>query len=161
MPSRGGLGCGSHAPRVYSRLATGLPCSTRSRTSSWWWLPTSRHQPQPVPTSRSQAKRGFGCSLGSWPTPEVRPSSGKLWWEFALPQYVRFLRHDRARLQLDHSADLEQEVQRRSEAEARSAERAREMDEQNGEIDELRDAPERAKGREEALHAVIQRCRWA
>ena len=64
-------------------------------------------------------------------------------------------------MQLDHSADLEQEVQRRSEAEARSAERAREMDEQNGEIDELRDALERAKGREEALHAVIQRCRWA
>jgi len=91
----------------------------------------------------------------------IRLTSGKLWWDFALPQYVRFLRDDRARLQQDHAADLELEVQRRSEAEARSAERAREMYEQNGEMDELRDALERAKGREEALHTVIQRCRWA
>ena len=44
--------------------------------------------------------------------------------------------------------------------EERCAECAREIDELSKEMDELRDELVRAKGREEALHAVIHRCRW-
>jgi uncharacterized protein YdcH (DUF465 family) len=45
--------------------------------------------------------------------------------------------------------------------EARCTKLVSEIDELNDEIGELESALERAKGREEALHAVIQRWRWS
>lgn len=87
----------------------------------------------------------------------IRFTSGKDWWEFGLPRYARMLFQDRARIKQHHAEDMDSEAERCAE----ETERARaEIDELNEEIDELRDQLERAKGREEALHAVIHRCRW-
>lgn len=90
----------------------------------------------------------------------IRFTSGKHWWEFGLPCYVKHLRHQRGQQEQEHAFQLEAEVKLRHAAEERAKEKAREVDEINEEMDELRDELDRAKGREEALHAVIHRCRW-
>ena len=88
-------------------------------------------------------------------------TNGSDWWDLALPSYVTFLRLERTRLQRDHAADLEYEEGRRVEAEDRERKREKDIEKLEEEMDSMRDALQRAKGREEALHAVIQRCRWA
>ena len=82
------------------------------------------------------------------------------WWEVALPGYLRELRWDRERQKVSHAADLKIEVASREAAEEREREARREISELGEEVDELRDDLLKAKGREEALHDVIHRCRW-
>jgi hypothetical protein len=88
-------------------------------------------------------------------------SDASSWWEVALPAFVKVLLSERARTEQDHAADMEYDATRRADAEARCTKLVSEIDELNDEISELESALERAKGREEALHAVIHRCRWS
>ena len=107
----------------------------------------------------------LAAALGDEAAQELRdraPSyvTGDDWWFHALPLLVKLLVADRGRLKRDHAADLDYEATRLREEKLRREEDTREISELKEEIYGLQDALERAKGREEALHAVIQRCRW-
>ena len=87
-------------------------------------------------------------------------SSSDAWWTLALPSLVKKLLSERARQQQDHAADLEWEASQLAAERAQNQGRANLIDELFAEINDLKDELVRAKGREEALHAVIHRCRW-
>ena len=87
-------------------------------------------------------------------------SSSDAWWTIALPSLVKKLLSERARQQQDHAADLEWEASQLAAERAQNQGRANLIDELFAEINDLKDELVRAKGREEALHAVIHRCRW-
>ena len=86
-----------------------------------------------------------------------RPS---MWWEWVLPSYVKLLQGERALLKQQHAERDHAEAEQRAEHSTERMEQAKEIDELNGEIEELQSDLDRAKGREEALHEVIRRCRW-
>ena len=88
------------------------------------------------------------------------PYVGDEWWELGLPSLCRCLVDQRAKLKQDHAADLEWEASQLSEARRHAQNRANYIDELNSEINDLKDELLKASAREEALHAVIHRCRW-
>ena len=63
-------------------------------------------------------------------------------------------------MQQDHAADLEWEASLLTEERRQNQNRSLHIDELNSELNDLKDELQLARGREEALHAVIHRCRW-
>jgi hypothetical protein len=106
------------------------------------------------------------AAIGSEAVEELRATSqsdttGDEWWAVALPCFVKRLRAERARLIQKHKAVTEFDATELSREKARLCQADNTIAELEEENDDLKAALERAKGREEALHEVIQRCRWS
>jgi hypothetical protein len=110
-------------------------------------------------------------ALRAW-TPDSMNLHGEDWWSCGLPHFTKQLLYEKTRNEIYHAEDLEESKECEKLAEARVKE-AREDAERQSEEDwsrisalelqqeELRNYQLReAKGREDALHAVIHRCRW-
>jgi len=109
-------------------------------------------------------------ALRAW-TPDSMNLHGEDWWSCGLPHFTKQLLYEKTRNEIYHAEDLEESKECEKMAEARVKE-AREDAERQSEEDwsrisalelqqeELRNQLREAKGREDALHAVIHRCRW-
>ena len=98
-------------------------------------------------------------------------SGADQWWTIALPLFVRHLVSEHAatltRIEREHDMALDAANARRvleeglcADWEKRYIEQAEELEAEMETVEQLRGELREAKGREEALHAVIQRCRW-
>ena len=89
---------------------------------------------------------------------------GEGWWSVGLPLFTRRLLQDKVRDEGYHEEDMEQAradvKEAQEDARRQRAEDFATINAQEEEIEELRGQLREAKGREDALHAVIHRCRW-
>jgi hypothetical protein len=107
---------------------------------------------------------GPDATQALWAELEHMHLDSESWWSCGLPLYTRQLLQEKVRDDGYHAEDIEASEARVKEAHEEAA-RQREEDFSTisaleDEIEELRGQLREAKGREDALHGVIDRCRW-
>jgi len=107
---------------------------------------------------------GPDATQALWAQLEHLQLNSESWWTCGLPLYTQQLLKEKVRDDGYHAEDIEASEAREKEAREDAA-RQREEDISTisaleDELEELRGQLREAKGREDALHGVIDRCRW-
>ena len=86
--------------------------------------------------------------------------NGEQWWSIGLPNYVRGLLHTEQVDREYYEGMLSDEYKETHRAKCEAAAAEAQLEEAEETIEELRGQLREAKGREDALHEDIHRCRW-